>query len=402
MNTSVINSPINEAHNSLASTKHGIILILASIMPAMAIISLVPVLPLLLEEFSEVKGSQFLVPIAMTIPALCVAIFSPFAGWISDKFGRKPVLISSLIIYAIIGVVPFFLQSLVQIIAARVVLGIAEAAIMTVATALIADYFTGRQRQRWVSIQIATVSLSAIALIAVGGLLGEFLGSRGPFLLYLVALPIALFSAILLFEPPQRAQEGNNALPLPWARILPLLLITLFVGIVFYTVIVKLGEILALTSAVSPAIIGGIGAAVNVGVAAGSMSFRRFKGASAPKLISLGLGLAAVGYLLASLSISLLVTSAGAIITCFGSGLLLPTMLNWVLKELPENVRGRGTGLWTGAFFLGQFSAPIAIAALQANLGGLETVLLLMAGFCATGLVFALAKIKGASSLVSD
>lgn len=402
MNSNVIDAPISDAPNKLATTKHGIILVLAAIMPAMAIISLVPVLPLLLQEFAAVKGAQFLVPIAMTVPALCVAVFSPFAGWISDKFGRKPVLISSLVIYALIGVVPFFLQNLFQIIAARVVLGVAEAAIMTVSTAFIADYFTGKERQRWVSIQIASVSLSAIVLIAIGGLLGEFLGSRGPFLLYLLALPIALFSAIILFEPTQRAQQGSKALSLPWARILPQLLITLFVGVIFYTVIVKLGEILALTTEVSPAVIGGIGAAANIGVALGSIGFRRFKGASAPKLISLGLGLATVGYLLASLSVSLMVTSAATVVACLGFGLLLPTMLTWMLKELPENVRGRGTGLWTGAFFLGQFSAPITIAAMEANLGGLENVLMLMAGFCAVGFVAALLEVKGANGLVSD
>jgi MFS family permease len=130
--------PTDQTSN-MPTTKHGIILMLAAVMPAMAIISLVPVLPLLLAEFSKVTGSEFLVPIAMTVPALCVALFSPLAGWISDKAGRKPVLLSALLIYAFIGLLPFFLSDLMHIIAARVVLGIAEAAIMTVATALIAD-----------------------------------------------------------------------------------------------------------------------------------------------------------------------------------------------------------------------------------------------------------------------
>lgn len=385
-----------------ARPRHGIILILAAVMPAMAIISLVPVLPLLLQEFASVKGYEFLVPIAMTVPALCVAFFSPLAGWVSDRAGRKPVLFYALLIYAVIGLLPYFLTDLMHIIATRVVLGIAEAAIMTVATALIADYFKGKIRERWVAIQIASVSLSAIALIAIGGLLGEFLGSRGPFLLYLLAFPIAIFVWFILFEPQRNSSQVHTLAPsMPWLRILPLLLTTLFVGVIFYTVIVKLGEILALTSTVTPAIIGGIGAGANIGVALGSFLFKRLKGATGPTLISFGLILAAIGYSGAAFSNSLVLTSISILIACLGFGTLLPSMLTWVLKELPENVRGRGTGLWTGCFFLGQFSAPIIITVLQKQMGGLSNVLMLIAALSFVGAFIAVVKVKGAKSLLN-
>ncbi|MGO4892752.1 MFS transporter [Flavobacterium sp. W21_SRS_FM6] len=385
-----------------AQTRHGVILTLAAVMPAMAIISLVPVLPLLTQEFASVEGVEFLVPIAMTIPALCVALFSPIAGLLSDKTGRKSLLIMSLIIYAVIGLVPFFLTELPHIIMTRVVLGIAEAVIMTVATALIGDYFQGKARERWVAIQIASVSLSAIILIAVGGLLGEVLGSRGPFLLYLLALPIALLCAIVLFEPVKHLRTAvSHSAKFPIKTVLPLLFTTLFVGLIFYTIIVKLGVILQLVGDVSPAVIGGIGAAANIGVALGSVTFSKLKGASGPKLVCIGLLLATLGYVGASLSISLLVTSASLFVACFGCGMLLPTMLTWILSLLPDNVRGRGTGLWTGVFFFGQFAAPIAVAALQNKMGSLEAVLMLIAGLSLIGAAIAASRLKGAKGLVS-
>lgn len=402
MTKTVTNLETNDPTSRQASTKHGIILVLAAIMPPMAIITLIPILPLLTEEFSTVQGSAFLVPIALTIPALCVALFSPVAGWISDKMGRKPVLISALVIYGVVGLIPYFLTNLFQIITARVVLGIAEAAIMTVATALIADYFKGKVRQRWISIQIACVSLSAIVLIAIGGLLGEFLGSRGPFVLYLVALPIALIAAFVLYEPVKSNKIINaDALGVPWVRLMPLLFTTLFVGVIFYTMMVKLGAILALADEVSPAIIGGIGAAANIGMALGSMAFGRFKGASGPKLITIGLTLSAIGYCGSALSDTLMFTSIAIFIACFGFGMLLPTMLNWILSVLPKNVIGRGTGLWTGAFFLGQFTAPIIVTALQSQIGPLENVLMMYAGLSLIGVILALTKIKGAKELVT-
>jgi len=386
-----------------ASTKHGIIILLAAVMPPMAIISLIPVLPLLMREFSGVDGSEFLVPVALTIPALCVALFSPVAGWVSDRIGRKNLLIASLLVYAGIGVLPYFLSDLMHIIATRIGLGLAEAVIMTIATALIGDYYVGKQRERWVGLQFATVSLSAIVLIAVGGILGEVLGSRGPFLLYLLAIPVALLAAIVLFEPDRFEKSASESTAkLPLGRVLPLLMTTLFVGITFYTIMVKLGEILGLSADVSPAQIGAIGAGANIAMAVGTVLFRRIKGASGPMLVLIGLTLASIGYLGAGLSGSLAGIAVSIIVACVGFGMLLPTMLTWVLQLLPMNVRGRGTGLWTGIFFFGQFFAPILAAALQNKLGGLDVLLLLYAGLCVIGVVVAATRLKGAADLLTE
>lgn len=359
-----------------AVTRHGVVLMLASVMPAMAIISLVPVLPLLMKEFAGVSGSAFLVPMALTLPALCVALFSPLAGWVSDRVGRKWLLVLSLIIYAAIGVLPFFMTDLMHIIAARIGLGIAEAVIMTVATALIGDYFQGAAREKWIGIQVATVSVSAIVLIAVGGLLGEAVGSRGPFLLYLIAIPIAILVAVILFEPIAKEQKTDTKIMLPWAKIIPLLLITLCVGVFFYTVIVKLGPILGLQGVSSPGLIGAVGAAVNVGVAVGAFLFQKFKQSSGPTLLSAGMALFAVGYIGLGLAGSVITTTVFAIISSLAAGMLLPTTLTWIMGILSANVRGRGTGLWTGMFFLGQFSAPIIVSAMQGPAKGLANVLL--------------------------
>jgi len=393
----------NSTTGQSATTKHGVILLMAAVMPPMAIISLIPVLPLLMREFGGVEGSQYLVPMALTIPALCVALFSPIAGWISDRVGRKNLLIVTLLIYAGVGVMPYFMSDLKQIIATRVALGLAEAVIMTMATAFIGDYFVGKERERWIGLQFATVSLSAIVLIAVGGALGEVLGSRGPFLLYLLAIPVALLVAIILFEPDRSAKdESENNAKLPLARIMPLIMTTLFVGIIFYTVMVKLGEILGLSADVSPGQIGAIGAGANVGVAVGTVLFRRIRGATGPMLVLIGLALASIGYLGAGVSGSLTGISVSVIVASIGFGILLPTMLTWVLQVLPANVRGRGTGLWTGIFFFGQFFAPILAAALQVKLGGLDVLLLVYAGMCAIGIVIAAAKLKRSKSLLSD
>ena len=386
-------------HNE-ATTEHGIILILAAVMPAMAIISLVPVMPLLSQEFSSVSNSEALVPIALTIPALCVAIFSPIAGLLSDRIGRKMLLLFGLLGYAAVGIIPFFLTNLFQIISSRFVLGIFEAVIMTVSTALIGDYFKGDAREKWIGIQIGAVSVSAIILIALGGALGEFLGSRGPFLLYLIALPIALLVFLKLFEPRAIEKTSASGKNLPWKTLLPLLIITLAVGVFFYTVIVSLGDILLLVEEVSPAQIGLIGAAVNLGVMIAASSFIKLKGnSSGPKLLAIGFALFSIGYVGMGVSSSIAGSVTAAIITSLGAGFLLPCMLAWVMSILEAGDRGKGTGLWTGMFFLGQFVAPLVVVALSGPLAGLSNVLVFYGITAAVLMVAALWASRGAEPL---
>ena len=374
-----------------AGTRQGIIILSASVMPIMAIISLVPVLPMLMREFASVEGSEFLVPMALTIPALCVALFSPVAGWLSDRLGRKTLLVVALLLYAAFGIIPWFLDDLFQIIGARVALGIVEAIIMTVATALIGDYFVGERREKWIALQVAVGSIAAIALIAIGGGLGELFGSRGPFLLYLVAIPIALAAAAILFEPEVKANDAGLAKTgFPYGAILPLVVTTLGVGIVFYTVIVQLGPILELSGAVSPGVIGLIGAGTNLGVGLGTFVFDRLKDKAGHLLLALGLAVAAIGYIGIGLSSVLPMIGAFAILACIGSGILLPNMLTWTMRRLPAEMRGRGTGMWTGAFFLGQFLAPIVAASAMQATGGLANALTVYAGLIAIGAIAAL------------
>jgi MFS family permease len=377
-------------HLNKASTKQGIVLMLAAVLPVMAVASLIPVLPLLMQEFAAVKGSEFLVPIAITVPALCVAIFSPLAGWVSDRIGRKNLLLGAFIAYAAIGILPFFLADIKHIIASRVLLGLSEATIMTVATALIGDYFQGERREKWVAMQVGVASVSAILLIGISGILGETLGSRGPFLLYLLALPIALVSAFVLFEPVvQEDTQSTNLEGFPFKEILPLVGITLGVSLLFYTVVVKLGPILLLTALVTPAVIGAAGAAANMGHVGGAALFGRFKRASGPSLLTAGLALNALGYFGLSESASLYFSIACTVCAGLGAGIMLPTMLTWTMRILPPVFRGRGTGIWTGTFFLGQFIAPIIAVPLEAAFGGLANLLVIYGALALIGAIVA-------------
>ena len=62
-----------------------------------------------------------------------------------------------------------------------------------------------------------------------------------------------------------------------------------------------------------------------------------------------------------------------AVVTGFGNGLLLPAMLSWALGSLSFAQRGRGTGVWTSAVFIGQFVCPLVVLGLSGAISGLDS-----------------------------
>jgi MFS family permease len=92
-------------------------------------------------------------------------------------------------------------------------------------------------------------------------------------------------------------------------------------------------------------------------------------------LLPIEFGLSALGLILVFSTTALPVITIGAVLTGFGTGLLLPTLLTWAVNRLRFEQRGRGTGLWTGTLFIGQFLSPILLAVIGASVGGLQPAL---------------------------
>jgi MFS family permease len=136
----VLKSAIGQARPlARGSTIKGVILLLAQALPIMAVVSLFPVIPKLAAQFGSASNAAYLVPMIITLPSLGIAIFSPAAGWLTDRFGRRPVFIASLALYAVAGLAPLWLTHIRPIVVSRAILGVAEAGVVTVASTLIAD-----------------------------------------------------------------------------------------------------------------------------------------------------------------------------------------------------------------------------------------------------------------------
>lgn len=354
-----------------------ILLLAASCMSVLGAVLIAPVLPQIQAEFAAVAGVEVLVPIVLTVPALIIGLTAPFAGAIADRFDRKRLLLVAMVGYTISGTAPLYLGSLGAILGSRVLVGVCEAAIMTCATTLIGDYWSGEQRSRYLGLQTLVATLSATVFLGLGGALGAA-GWRTPFWLYFAAILLVVPMARFLWQPARptaEARTGARLQGVPWRLLAAPCLVTLFGGAVFYALIVELSFVLNGLGVASTAVIGGISAVMSLATAAGAVVFGRISRLSPRVLLPTAFGLSAVGLVVVFATASLVGVTLGAVITGFGTGMLLPTLLTWAVNRLSFEHRGRGTGLWTGSLFLGEFLAPLVIAGIGVGVGGLQPAL---------------------------
>ncbi|MBZ9646850.1 MFS transporter [Sphingobium sp. 3R8] len=362
----------------------GFSLLLPITLSTMAIVLLAPILPQLLADFSTVPAHEYWVPMILTIPALCVAFFSPLAGMLGDRFGRRRLLLLAFLLYALVGIAPIFLHSLPAILLSRVGVGLAEAAIMVLSTTMIGDYYKGAARDKWLAAQTAFASLSALLFFNLGGQLGAF-GWRTPFWAYASAL--VMFALVLRFtwEPRGDAAaratvvgDGNGWAGFPWRRMAMILAITVYGSVFFYTVQIQASSGLHALGLSDPARIGFLTSVASIGVPLGTFLYSRIGRWPIGRLLLLEFALLAAGFCVMGLAHA----PAGFLIGCFlnqlGAGLLLPTLLVWAMSLLSFEIRGRGAGLWQSAFAFGQFLSPVIVTLLSKQAGSLAGAFVLL------------------------
>lgn len=87
-------------------------LLFTSTLTVMAGATIAPSLPDMRNYFSSVENADYLVRLVLTLPALFIVIGSPISGVIIDRFGRKPLLAASVLLYGLAGSSGFVLNSL--------------------------------------------------------------------------------------------------------------------------------------------------------------------------------------------------------------------------------------------------------------------------------------------------
>lgn len=356
-------------------------LLLVSSLTIMSVITISPALPQMATDFSDVKNAHFLVKLVLTLPALMIAIFSPITGRLIDRHGRLRILWFSLVLYAISGAAGYFLHNLYHILISRAILGISVGMSMTIVITLIADYFEGIERQKFVGLQVAFMSLGGILFIGFGGILADF-GWRYPFLIYLFSLLVLPLTVLFLHEPAI-AEKRSQAHPIVRAPsiIWMLFINTMLMWIIFFLIPVQIPFHLKAIGVQKNSLIGAAIAMATAFSAVSSFSYFRIKGRlSFLSVFSIGYFLMFAGFVCISISNTYVLVVIGMMLSGLGIGMMIPNTNMWVMKIAPPEIRGKEIGKLTTFWFFGQFISPVIFFPVL-NILPLSSTFMLASGF---------------------
>lgn len=357
-----------------AGAPQGLTLAIAGFLPVLTILSLAPAVPSLISHFQRAPYANIIVPLIVTAPGLMVALISPFAGAAVDRYGRRNLILAATLLYAIAGIAPFFVSSLPVIFGTRLLVGLAEAFILVIVNTLFADYFTVERRRTWITAQGLTGPILGTASIATSGALTSHVWN-GAFLIYGLALLVFLAMVAFLFEPVRAEPhdtpvEGEAAEAFPIGAAVMFCGVTLLASILYYVFIVQSGLAFAAIGVGSSARLGVLISIASLGTPLGAVVFNIIsRKASSAVLIATLLGLMGVGMIGMGLARDATMMTAFGFVQQMGAGVTVAGLIFWVSRLLAPEHRGRGFGVWSSAFFAGQFLSPLAVGVVRGVTG---------------------------------
>jgi len=347
----------------------------------------------------QVTESIFLVTVMVSVTGTARILTGPLTGFLSDRFGRKPLVIFGAALRGVGSLGQFFVDDYVTFIVLEFFAQAGVAIFITSATVLISDVTTRETRGRFLAVRTLSGRFGQVAGPATGGLIASLVALKWVFLFdSITKFGIVLVVLLLIRESrpsgdrvPAAATAANDpTAKLAKARInLKPFANRTFValgaatiagtllqqGITFSVLPVYATEEVGITA-------GGLGALVSMAALLGmlvaypnGMVSDRFgrKYSLAPGLMMLALGavLLALSPTYAVLVLAMMAFGAG-------EGVIIGTTQAFVMDLAPTEGRGAFLGLWTTVRSVPSVLAPLLIGGLYASVGA--TVAFAVAG----------------------
>ncbi|MFQ5815756.1 MAG: MFS transporter [Candidatus Hydrothermarchaeaceae archaeon] len=180
-----------------------------TLMAVIGVALIAPAFPRMAEVLGVSKASIGLLITAFTLPGVFLATT---VGVLSDRYGRKKVLIPSLLLFGLAGGACAFTRDFKVLVLLRVFQGIGASGLASLGTTLIGDIYEGRERADAMGYNASVLSMGTASYPFIGGVLAS-IAWYYPFYVFFIAIPIGLIVLLYLENPePEHRPEMRGYL----------------------------------------------------------------------------------------------------------------------------------------------------------------------------------------------
>jgi MFS family permease len=367
----------NEGKATEVYKDHNLHIVFAvTLMAVLGTSSVTPAFPDVAQELGVSRGQVGLLITVFTLPGV---FLTPFLGALSDQFGRRKILIPSLLLFGIAGGACAFARDFGLLLVLRTLQGAGAASLGAMNVTLIGDLYSRQVRTAALGYNSSVLNIGTASYPAIGGALAMF-GWYYPFALPFVAIPIALLVLFSLRNPePENEQDLKEYVGSVWRHVKSKQVIGLFANtlvifvILFGPLITYLPILMYSSFGARPLVTGAVVASASVTTALVSalegwlMSYF-----SENTLIRASFVFYVLAFALVPLMPSVWLLLVPMAIFGFAQGLNLPNAFSLLTAVAPQENRGAFMSINSTILRLGQSLGPplMAAAALPLGLSG--------------------------------
>jgi MFS family permease len=299
------------------------------------------------------------------------ATLTPILGVLGDRYGRKRVLVPSLLLFAVAGTACGFAREFELLLWLRLLQGIGAASLGALNITILGDLYSGWRRATAMGFNASVLSVGTAMYPAIGGVLAEA-GWHYPFFLPALAVPVAMAVLWRLKNPEPSSEQRlgdylrNTLISLRDPRALGLFLASLMTFVILYGAYLTYLPFLARDSfGTSTTLIGLLFSVTSVSTAITSFRLgrlaRRF---SSRKLVSMGFALYVVTMAALPLAPRLGWLVPPIILFGVANGISIPSILTMMSGLAPPKYRAAFMSVNAMVLRLGQTLGPLVAGAM--------------------------------------
>ena len=317
---------------------------------------LLPALPVIKQKFFV---SNDVAQLTLSLSMLAIAIGTLVYGPLSDKYGRKRVMLLGIVITAIGSIVCFVADSIILLISGRFIQAFGGAVGLVLARAIVRDVYGPEEAARVIATLVMVMVVLPMMSPALGGELMQRFGFESVFIVIAFASAIA-FVFLFLWLPETLANpvpfEGMKSMLMTFSKLFASRVFcgyafcVTFVSVVFFSFISAAPEIMVSVLKRPPTEYGYYFIMIPAGFMTGNYVARHYgRTISIDNMIAIGASIGVIGIVLALLLQTLGMSSPVALflpiaLAVFGNGITLPNAQAAAINEFPEYA-GTASGL---------------------------------------------------------